>query len=265
MKNILVPIGTSENSHKTLQYAIDFAKEFGSNVLVMEAYTAISMAGRMANVDEVVERSSSERLDEIINMVDRKDVSLQKVTYKGDVVNGVQAIDKELGVDLIILAPRSTDIREEVFLGNTSGSIIKQTNIPALIVPKDVSFTPFKTILTAAKSGKVYKPTILDVLKAVKDKFNTRINLLLVKTPNYTEEDLVINEELKSLSTEIAHTENATTFQGVLERFTTHNPDVLCVFRRKRGFFVKLWEKNIILKREFHSSIPLLVLSVKTN
>jgi len=37
---------------------------------------------------------------------------------------------------------------------------------------------------------------------------------------------------------------------------------LLCVVRRKRGFFAKLWEKNSILKKDFHSStLPVLVLS----
>ena len=36
MKNILVPIGVSPNSHETLQYAVDFASEFSSNLYVME-------------------------------------------------------------------------------------------------------------------------------------------------------------------------------------------------------------------------------------
>jgi hypothetical protein len=56
-------------------------------------------------------------------------------------------------------------------------------------------------------------------------------------------------------------TENATTFQGVLRHFETYNPDMLCVVRRKRGFFTKKWENNTILKKDFSSSIPVLVLS----
>jgi len=81
MKNILVPIGTSSNTGATLQYAIDFASDFGAAVFVME-------------------------------------------------------IDRELGIDLLVLAPCSNDIREEMYLGNTSGRIVKKTQIPILVVPK---------------------------------------------------------------------------------------------------------------------------------
>ena len=41
------------------------------------------------------------------------------------------------------------------------------------------------------------------------------------------------------------------------------DPDLLCVFRRKRGFFKKLWEKNVILKEEFNCDVPLLILRGK--
>ncbi|MFT4699197.1 MAG: hypothetical protein ACI9SJ_002360, partial [Flavobacteriaceae bacterium] len=57
--------------------------------------------------------------------------------------------------------------------------------------------------------------------------------------------------------------ENATIFQGILEHFQSQNPDLLCVIRRKRGFFQKFKEKNVIYKHEFHTSKPLLVLSGK--
>ena len=71
------------------------------------------------------------------------------------------------------------------------------------------------------------------------------------------------HKDLEKLQATLTVTENATTFQGVLEHIKTHNPDMLCVFRRKRGFFKKLWEKNTILKKEFHCNIPLLVLAGK--
>ena len=97
-------------------------------------------------------------------------------------------------------------------------------------------------------------------MQFIVNQFKADVNLLLVKTPNYTEEDLTLHANLKKLQSTLTVTENATTFQGVLEHIKTQNPDMLCVFRRKRGFFKKLWEKNTILKEEFNSNVPLLVL-----
>lgn len=263
MKNILVPIGASPNSHQTLQYAVDFASEFSAHIYVMEVFNVSAKTGNLGNITEKVTESSKERLKSIVAQVDAKHVAIKIATYNGDIVDGLNHIDKEIGIDLIIMAPRSNDIKDELYLGPTSGKIIKQTNIPTLIVPRNIVFSPFVNILTALKSGVLRRKRILDSLVMIKNKFRSNVNLLLVKTPGYSDEDLQVNTALMDISSHLTITENATTYQGVLEHFQAKQPDLLCVFRRKRGFFKKLWEKSTILKSEFSAPIPVLILSVK--
>ena len=263
MKNILVPIGSSENSINTLQYAIDFACEIDANVFVLRAYNVQPKAGTIINVDGILERESNLYMRSMINSVNRRGKEIQLISAKGNVLDSIDAIQKEIGIDLIVMGPKSNSIKEEVFLGSTTGSVLKKSNIPMFIIPESYVFKPFNSILTAFRTGTVNEKSALTPLKFIKNKFNPVINMLLVKTPNYMDEDLVLNPELESLKSSLTITENATTFQGVLEHFQSHQPDMLCVFRRKRGFFTKLWEKNTILKKEFHCNIPLLVLEGK--
>ncbi|MEE1961493.1 Nucleotide-binding universal stress protein, UspA family [Flagellimonas taeanensis] len=263
MNNILVPIGTSPDSSQTLQYAIDFASHFGAKIFVMDVFSVTSAVGSLANVEEKVAKSSKEHLKEVIDKVDTKGIDIKIATYNGDIVDGVNSINKELGIDLIIISPKSNDIQEELYLGNTSGRIIKQTDVPALIVPKGSQFSPIKKILTAFGSGILKRRSILNPLITIKNKFKSEVSLLLVKRPGYSEADLKVNTALMDLSKQLTITENATTYLGVMEHFQKEHPDVLCVFRRKRGFFKKLWEKNTIRKSEFYVPIPVLVLSVK--
>ena len=86
------------------------------------------------------------------------------------------------------------------------------------------------------------------------------INLLQVKTPKLDAADLELNKTLESLIDKLIPTKNATVYQGVLEFLHEENPDMLCVIRRKRGFFKKLWENDRVKKVDFDSHIPLLVL-----
>ena len=74
------------------------------------------------------------------------------------------------------------------------------------------------------------------------------------------EKDLVINKNLLKHISELILTENATVFQGVLEFLHDEDPDLICVIRRKRGFFKKLWEENRVMRVNFDSKVPLLVL-----
>lgn len=263
MNNILVPLGTSPDSHETLKYAIDFAADFGANVFIMDVFMISAGAGTLGRVEEKVTSTSREKIKALVAEMDTKGVTIKIATYNGDIVNGLKDISKELQIDLIIIAPRSNDINEGLFLGYTSGRIIKETDIPTLIVPKGTAHQPIKSILTAFKSGILKRSKVLFPLIEIMKKYDAQVNLLLVKTPGYTEEDLQINTALLDVSRNLIISENATTYHGVLEHFQSKNPDMLCVFRKKRGFFKKLWEKSTIPKSEFHASIPVLVLSVK--
>ncbi len=263
MNNILVPIGTSPNAHETLQYAVDFAAQFSSRIYVMEVFSAKAGAGELKSISGKVAESSKKHVKEVIEKVDSRNVDMKIATYNGDIIDGLKEIDKELGIDLIIIAPRCNDINEELYLGHTTGRIVKRTDIPTLIVPRGTVFKPLKNILTAFKSGILTQRRILEPLKLIKKKFKSKINLLLIKTPGYSDEDLKINTSLMDLCSQLTVTEHATTYLGVLEHFQSANPDLLSVFRKKRGFYKKLWEKNTILKSEFSVRIPVLVLSVK--
>ena len=262
MKNILVPVGTSKNTLSHLQYAVDFAEAFGAKLYVVQVYKVFSKAGTMINLDHIVERESKEYLDELISNIDTKNVEVVAKALKGKIVDTVELVCKIANIDLILIQPRTNSVKDEVFLGETSGKIIKQMNGPAsLIVPEGCVFEPAKNILMAMKSAIIKKEHVLDPLASIKEKFKSKIDLLLVKTPYHNEGDFDVNDELKALVDDISTTENATTFQGVLFHYESHNPDMLCVVRRKRGFFTKKWEKNIILKKDFSSTIPVLVLS----
>ncbi|WP_223032419.1 universal stress protein [Hanstruepera marina] len=262
MKNILVPVGSSKNAVSHLQYAVDFAQAFGAKLYVVQVYNVYTKAGTMIKVDHILERESYEFLKVHVAKVDTKNVDVVIKTFKGKLVDTLELVCQSLDIDLIMIEPRTNSVKDEVYLGKTSGKIIKQTNIPALIVPEGLKYRPIVYILMALKSAIMKKQGALTPLIDIKNQYKSIVNLLLVKTPFYNEGDFEINEALQSIITNTTYSENATTFQGVLEHYKDNDPDMLCVVRRKRGFFSKLWEKNTILKKDFQSTtLPVLVLS----
>jgi len=262
MKSILVPVGSSKNAESHLQYAVDFAAEFGAKLYVVQIYNVYTKAGTLMKVDHIVERESLEFLKRHVANVDSKNVDIKIKTFKGDLVDTLELACNALDVDLILLEPRTNSIKDEVYLGKTSGKIIKQTNIPALIIPENFKYKPIKSILMAVKSAIIKKENALSPLIDIKERFQAEVNLLLVKTPFHNEGDFNVDDKLSTITSKTTHSENPTTFQGVLEHYKQNNPDLLCVVRRKRGFFTNLWESNTILKKDFHSAtLPVLVLS----
>ncbi len=260
MKNILVPVGNSNNVLSHVQYAIDFANSLGANVYLVQVYNVFAKAGTMVRVDDILEKEGLKYLNEIIEKVDTKSVNVIPRTFKGDLVATLELAAKKSEIDLILLEPRTTSIKDEVFLGKTSGKIIKKTNIPALIVPEGYKFKAIDKILMAVKSAVIKKKDALTPLKTIKSHFNANLNLLLVNTPYHKDGDFEVNNDLDELVNTKFETEGATTFQGVLKHYKSNDPDMLCVVRRKRGFFTKKWEKNTILKKDLHFKRPVLVL-----
>lgn len=260
MKNILVPVGSSKNVVSHLQYAVDFAKEFGAKLYVVQVYNVYTKAGTMVKVDHILERESLEFLKSHIAKVDTKGVEVIVKALKGKFVDTIELVCQMAEIDLILLEPRTNSIKDEVYLGKTSGKVIKQTDIPALIVPEGYTYKKVSKILMAVKSAKIKKDGVLQPLKDIQNSFKAKTDLLLVKTPFHNEGDFDVNDELSKIVTNTVETENATTYQGVLEHYKSFNPDILCVVRRKRGFFTKLWENNTILKKDFYITLPVLVL-----
>ncbi|WP_034060298.1 universal stress protein [Lacinutrix jangbogonensis] len=262
MKNILVPVGSSKNAKSHLQYAVDFAEATGARLYVVQIYNVYTKAGTMIKIDHIIERESKAFLEHHVSQIDHKDVEVITRTFKGKLVNTIDLVCKAFDIDMIILEPRTNSIKDEVYLGKTSGKIIKQTNIPALIVPEGFVFKPIASILFALKSAIINREEALEPLKSIKNSFNATVNLLLVETPFYNPDDFNVSSQLDSMITSTTKSQNATTYLGVLEHYKSSNPDLLCVVRRKRGFFTMLWEKNVMLKKDFHiSEFPVLVLS----
>lgn len=262
MKTILVPVGSSKNAKSHLQYAVDFAKAFGAKLYVIQIYNVYTKAGTMIKIDHIIERESKAFLNTHVASIDTKGVEVITRTFKGKLVDTIEKVSVALNVDLIILEPRTNSIKNEVYLGKTSGKIIKRTQIPALIVPEGYVYKPIVKILLAAKSIIVKKEGVFKPLQAIKNQFKAVVNILLVKTSYHNEGDFEFNDELKEMITNTTKSESPTTFQAVLKHYKNNNPDLLCVVRRKRGFFKKLWENDTILKKDFHSSkLPVLVLS----
>ncbi len=260
MKRILVPVGDLENGVTNLRYAVQFASLSGATVYLVNMYREFSKVGGLTKVNELIIEESESQLQKVVDSVSIGDVEVITKAIKGDPFEALNRVSNQLEIDLMIVSPQSVGRADEVFLGSVTGKIIKQTEIPVLVIPKDYIFRKIAVILMAFKSGQIKSSSILDTVSTFKTLFSAKLNLLHVITPDNSEEDLTIDVRLDVLKDNCKVVENATIFQGLLEHFQSNNPDMLCVIRRKRGFFQKIWEKNQIYKKEFHTSKPLLVL-----
>ncbi|MBT7653655.1 MAG: universal stress protein [Flavobacteriaceae bacterium] len=263
MQNILVPVGVSKYAKTTLSYAIDLASHFNCNIFVIDAYPAHSSLTILSNVNSRLEIKNVQRIKKMVASITTKKDQVKIVSSERDLVGTIRKLDQELGLDLIVTGPLNNEINEAVFLGKIAGSMIKRTEIPVIIAPLDKTFTPSKKMLLAFRTGEVKTSSTLNALIYFQDSFLASLKLLLVKVPGFANRNHQLNDELMQRSDQMLFSENATVYQGVLEHFQANQPDMLIVFKRERGFFEKLWETDIVFKKDFYCTIPLLILKNK--
>ncbi|MGK0252427.1 MAG: nucleotide-binding universal stress UspA family protein, partial [Gammaproteobacteria bacterium] len=164
MKNILVPIGSNKSAISTLQYAIDFASEIDANVYVISIFKEFSKVGGMSKVNTLLKEESEDIIDKVMKGTDHKNVTVIAHPVKGDPLEGVTRLCRHIDIDLMVLAPRSNSVNEEVYLGKMTGKLVKQTELPVMIVPNDFIFSWPKSILIAFKDGRFKRQQVLDPL-----------------------------------------------------------------------------------------------------
>jgi hypothetical protein len=185
------------------------------------------------------------------------------VRSEQDLIGSIKKLNKTIGLDLIVTAALNNDVNNDVFLGKIAGSMIKRTSIPVLVAPLGTPFKAPKKMLLAFKTGEVKASSTLNSLVSFQDKFEAKLKLLLVKVPGFANRNHQLNDGLMQRAEQLIYSSNATVYQGVLEHFQEQKPDMLVAFKRERGFFEKLWESDIIFKKDFYCTVPLLVLKNK--
>ena len=250
MKTFLVPISSLKDKKSTLLYAIDFAKQVG----VKTIYGGILFG----------DSQSEELLKEVNDYAKKQGVVLNFRFMQGNTLDYIKEFCVDFKIDLIIAPARTPKTHEKLYLDDLSGGIVRKTDMPVLLIPEDYEYKAIDTVLTAIKSGVVKLEDALKPLESTLEGLNARMTLLQVKTPSFLPEDLMFDKDLAAVTSKYYSSENATLFQGVLEYIHVVEPDMICVFRRKRGFFKKLWSDTIhdngVRKADFESRVPLLVL-----
>ena len=84
MKNILVPVGSSENGINNLKYAINFASISGGNVYLININKEYARIGGIKEVDQFELYKSGKLLSNIINSVNAKGIKVITKPIKGD-------------------------------------------------------------------------------------------------------------------------------------------------------------------------------------
>ncbi|HEX5491794.1 MAG TPA: universal stress protein [Candidatus Udaeobacter sp.] len=140
-KRIVVPVDFSEFSERALKYAVQMAKEFKAELLlvhVVEAFPIDYMLGiksaEQANQWQV--QQSEKRLREVCGKLTSEDsVAVSSSVKFGKPFQEIVHFASEHQIDLIIIATHGYTGLKHIQLGSTAEMVVRHATCPVLVLP----------------------------------------------------------------------------------------------------------------------------------
>jgi universal stress protein A len=140
IKRILAPTDFSPASRKALKYAVRFARDYGSDLILLHVVeTAIS-----PSLEEVAETSAfskaemadaEERLRTLVKSARDTGVPGVRSTIRmGLAAHEIVELAKELDADLIVIATRGYEAWKHLVIGSTTARVARAAPCPVLVV-----------------------------------------------------------------------------------------------------------------------------------
>jgi len=139
IKNILVPVDFSDYSKNALQYAADFAKQFGAKlflVYVIEpiVYPADFSMGQVAlpDIDVNFNTKAKSELENLEKTKISSEVKSEVIIRTGKPFVEIIECAAEINADLIIIATHGHTGVEHLLFGSTAEKVVRKAPCPVL-------------------------------------------------------------------------------------------------------------------------------------
>lgn len=274
MKTILVPTDFSENARNAARYALAIAPDLqAKKVIFYNAYQSPPMmtentipAIPVMDIDTLKDISEA-GMKAFLNNIEQyrhDEVEIEHRTGYSILANDVNDLCQELGAGLIVMGITGTSKIEEVLIGSTAISVMKQTKVPVIIVPSDATYTSITNVMFACDFKKVVETTPVQPIKNILDATRASLHVLNVYesdkeiTAEKSRQQELLQSLLKDYNPQFHFENNEDFIEGINHFVATHDIDLIITIPRKHKLFEGLFRERHTKKLAFHSHVPLM-------
>ncbi|MCZ7601308.1 MAG: universal stress protein [Ignavibacteriales bacterium] len=144
-KKILVPIDFSDYSKRALRYAIDFAKQFNSELILVSViepmiYPADFSMGQVAI--PATDQNLTERVETELETLEKNEIGSElkskRIIKTGKPFYEIIETAREEDVDLIIIATHGHTGVEHLLFGSTAEKVVRKAPCPVLTLREPI-------------------------------------------------------------------------------------------------------------------------------
>jgi len=274
MKKILFPTDFSDTARNAFIYALNFANQFDSELLILHVYDLPIVESQplpesTLEIFDIVEMHQFESfreelpgLHKIAEELNMGHIKVRNVLLYGDLVYNINKVCEEEGVDFVVMGTKGASGLKETFLGSTTASVIANVKVPVLGIPAEATYSNIKNIAFTTQYNDKDNDALRNALN-IADKFKARLSCLYIKNDDDPEDiDERINEwkiYYRDEDIEFFNIDGDNIEQAILDFLEGQHADLLVMRTHKRGFFESLFHRSLTKKMAYHSKVPLLV------
>ena len=270
MKRILFPTNFTDASIRALKEALIFNDTFGYDLLIFHAYSRPVKEKKLDfNIEQQLEKletSIDREFDKLLSKVpELKAFNFQfkkQLGYSIDLI--VEQIEEE-NIGLIVMNTEGAAGLGEIW-GTKTAKIIKQVDIPVLVIPTGTSLSNVEKLGLACDFSKNTEYPKLSFLVDVAEQKNLPLDIITLnrQEKTMTNEELSNRENvlsiLKNINSKVSFTHHDDVKQGLIDYTLSHDIDLLAVLPKSYSYIERAFHDSLTTSLAFNSPLPLLVL-----
>ncbi|MBF4467187.1 universal stress protein [Flavobacterium sp. LC2016-12] len=274
MKRILVPTDFSEHAEDALKVAAQIAQKNDSEIIVLHM---LELPHQMndailggASIPETMlfMKKANEMLDNISSRPYLNGIPVTEIVKIDKPIHGITQVSKDYDIDLIIMGSHGSSGIDELLIGSNTEKVVRNSEIPVLVIKKDISDFKVTNIVFASDFSEETKKPFEKLLNFTKF-FESKIHLVTICTPNSFKPTHVIEKAMKNFITEFnitnytTHIYNDTNIEkGIINFANSINADIIGMCTHGRTGFAHFFNGSISEGLVNHAIRPVITLKI---
>lgn len=271
MKTIVLLTNFSETSRKAI---ISYLKVYSKHVkeecefILLNTYKRIKTGqSQMVRFEDVLEQYSKQDLksemQKIHDIPELQNLDIETRSVYGDLVDVVEKINNEKGVDLIVMGTKGSNLVRELLMGSDTDRLIRLSKTPVLVIPESIEFNKpdkivFATNLKECKNKEEFRK-LIGIIKS----FNAELLILNVykeNKPTVPFFESRIEDELEDIKRSFSYVHNPDIAEGITEFAKNNNAQLLTIIDHKANILSQLFKHRVKYKLTHSAELPLLII-----
>lgn len=275
MKKILVPIDFSKSSEHASKLAARIAKntdseihllhiiELPTGIIDMASGSNFSIPQSMLYIRKVKEQITNFKE----HFFSKKTLIKHAIRFQNP-HQGIEEYGKKINADLIVMGAKGQSPLEEILIGSNTEKVVRTSKIPVLVAKRDEKKFKPKNIVFAS-SFKEGKEEAFKKVVNFSNRFNSKIHLLKVNTPQKFEDTKTSKDRMKQFVTNHNVTKHSINVyndssveKGILNFANDIDADIIALGTHGRSGLAHIFNGSITKQLSKSAERPMLTFKV---